>query len=139
MIWRVGQFKPLELVDEIDSNYFQVRFDVGVVFVAHSVQLSMSFSSVQHISMCRCFGPELLRDAGALRDVAELGRGIPKRRLDLFISLEPPMHHTPFISFGFEYKQVRSILWQPRKMKFHHIGDFIRVAFLRPHPPLGDD
>ena len=139
MIWRVGQFKPLELADEIDSNYFQVRFDVGVVFVAHSVQLSMSFSSVQHISMCRCFGPELLRDAGALRDVAELGRGIPKRRLDVFISLEPPMHHTPFISFGFEYKQVRSILWQPRKMKFRHIGDFIRVAFLRPHPPLGDD
>src|SRR6185295_15202613 len=112
MIWRVGQFKPLELADEIDSNYFQVRFDVGVVFVADSVQLSMSFSSVQHISMCRCFGPELLRDAGALRDVAELGRGIPKRRLDVFISLEPPMHHTPFISFGFEYKQVRSILWQ---------------------------
>jgi len=95
MIWRVGQFKPLELADEIDSNYFQVRFDVGVVFVAHSVQLSMSFSSVQHISMCRCFGPELLRDAGALRDVAELGRGIPKRRLDVFISLEPPCttHH----------------------------------------------
>ncbi len=43
MIWRVGQFKPLELADEIDSNYFQVRFDVGVVLVAHSVQLSMGF------------------------------------------------------------------------------------------------
>jgi hypothetical protein len=58
-------------------------------------------------------------------DVAGLGRGIPKRRLDVFISLEPPMHHTPFVSIGFEDKQVRSMLWQPRKMKFHHIGDFI--------------
>lgn len=139
MIWRVGQFKPFELADEINSNHIQVRFDVGVVFVAHSVQATMSFSSAQHISICRCFGPGLLRDAGALRDVAELSRGISKRRLDVFISLEPPMHHAPFVRVGFEYKQVRSILWQPRKMKLHHVGDFIRVAFLRPNLPLGDD
>ena len=124
MIWRVGQFKPFELADEIDSNHFQVRFDVGVVFVVHSGQLSMSFSSAQHISICHCFGHGLLRDAGALGDIAELSRGIPNRRLDVFISLEPLMHHAPFVRVGFEYKQVRSILWQPRKMKFHHIGDF---------------
>ena len=33
MVWRVGQFKAFELADEIHSNSFQIRFDVGVVFV----------------------------------------------------------------------------------------------------------
>jgi hypothetical protein len=45
----------------------------------------------------------------------------------------------PFVDFGLEDKQVRSMLWQPGKMKIHHIGDLIRVAFLRPGPPLFDD
>ena len=62
---------------------------------------------------------------GILREAPEglrLGRGTPKRRLDVFISLEPPVHHAPFVTFGFENKQVRPVLWQPREMKFHHLG-----------------
>ena len=58
-------------------------------------------------------GKRAVDGVGTCGDVAELGRWIPKRRLDVFISLEPPMHHAPFVGFGFEYKQVRSILWQP--------------------------
>ena len=38
MIWRVDQFKPFELADEIESNNFQVHFDVGFVLIAHFAQ-----------------------------------------------------------------------------------------------------
>jgi len=44
---------------------------------------------------------------GTCGDVAGLGRWIPNRRLKVFISLEPPVHHVPFVHFGFKYKQVR--------------------------------
>ena len=42
---RVDKFKPFELADQIFSNNFHVRFDVGFVFVAHSVQAFASMDS----------------------------------------------------------------------------------------------
>ena len=99
-------------------------------------------SSLRSARVCTrepMLGKHVVDCAGTCGDVDGLGLGIPKRRLDIFISLEPPVHHVPFVGFGCEYKQVRPVLWQPRKVKFHHIGDFIGVAFLGPNPPLGDD